>query len=72
MSDQRCNLKESPAIKSFTLSINADFVKDTEAKIMLIKMNGVMNFKPTFLSENKRAVDNKNKKINIKPELEEE
>lgn len=72
MSDQRFNLKESPEIKSFTLSINADFVKDSEAKIMLIKMNGVMNFRFTFFCENKRTVDNKNKKINIKPELEEE
>jgi hypothetical protein len=72
ISDQRFNLKESPEIKYFTLSKNADFVKDSEAKIMLIKMNGVMNFRSTFLSENKRIVESKNNKINIKPELEEE
>ena len=35
-------------------------------------MNGVMSFRLTFFSENKRIDDNKNKKTNIKPELEEE
>ena len=72
MSLQRFNLKESPESKSFTRSINIDFVKDNEAKTMLIKTNGVMNFRLIFLNENETIDDNKNKKTNIKPELEEE
>ena len=72
MSLQRFSRKESPVSKSFTRSIKFDFVKDTEAKNMLIKTNGVMNFRLIFLNENKTIDDNKNKKTNIKPELEEE
>lgn len=72
MSLQRFNLKESPESKSFNRSINFDFVKDSKAKNMLIKTNGVMNFRLIFLNENKTIDDNKNKKTNIKPELEEE
>ena len=72
MSLQRFSLKESPENKSFTRSIKIDFVKDSEAKTMLIKTNGVMSFKLIFFNENKRIDDNKNKKTNIKPELEEE
>lgn len=72
MSLQRFNLKESPESKSFNRSINFDFVKDSKAKNMLIKTNGVMNFRLIFLNVNKAIDDNKNKKTNIKPELEEE
>jgi hypothetical protein len=35
-------------------------------------MNGVISFRLIFLNENKTIDDNKNKKTNIKPELEEE
>ena len=72
MSLQRFSLNESPESKSLTRSINIDFVKDSEAKTMLIKTNGVMNFRLIFLNENETIDDNKNKKTNIKPELEEE
>tara|TARA_E500000178_G_scaffold355365_1_gene427734 strand:+ start:7885 stop:8106 length:222 start_codon:yes stop_codon:yes gene_type:complete len=72
MSLQRFNLKESPESKSFNRSINFDFVKDSEAKNILIKTNGVINFRLIFLNVNKAIDDNKNKKTNIKPELEEE
>ena len=72
MSLQRFSLKESPENKSFIRSRNIDFVKDSEAKTMLIKTNGVVSFKLIFFNENKRIDDNKNKKTNIKPELEEE
>ena len=72
MSLQRFSLNESPESKSLTRSINIDFVKDSEAKTMLIKTNGVMNFRLIFLNVNKAIDDNKNKKTNIKPELEEE
>ena len=72
MSLQRFSRKESPVTKPFTRSINIDFVKDSEAKTMLIKTNGVVSFKLIFFNENKTIDDNKNKKTNIKPELEEE
>ena len=72
MSLQRFSLNESPESKSLTRSIKIDFVKDSEAKTMLIKTNGVMNFRLIFLNENETIDDNKNKKTNIKPELEEE
>ena len=52
MSLQRFSLKESPESKSFTRSINFDFVKDSKAKNMLIKTNGVMNFRLIFLNVN--------------------
>jgi hypothetical protein len=39
---------------------------------MLIKTNGVISFRLIFFNENKTIDDNKNKKTNIKPELEEE
>ena len=53
ISFQRCNLKESPLSKSFILWTNVWFVKDSEAKNMLIKTNGVINFRLIFLNENK-------------------
>jgi hypothetical protein len=37
-----------------------------------MKMKGAINFRLIFFNENKTIDENKNKKTNIKPELEEE